>query len=111
MDNTEIFKNYKDFVSFRDERYGKSTLFENEHILVGLNCLEPGQAMEKHAHEIQCRFYIVLEGEGQVWIGDQQQKSEKGLVMWVPAGHPHRILNNGSERMVMLVGIAPSRAH
>ena len=108
MENTELFKDYKDFVSFRAERYGKSTLFENEHILVGLNCLEPGQAMEKHAHEIQCRFYLVLEGRGQVWIGDEQMKTDQGTVIWVPAGRPHHIVNSGGERMVMLVGIAPS---
>jgi quercetin dioxygenase-like cupin family protein len=72
MENNEFCKDYRSFVSFQAERYGKSTLFENEHILVGLNCLEPGQGMEKHAHEVQCRFYIVLEGNGQVWIGDLQ---------------------------------------
>ena len=80
MENTELFKDYKDFVSFRAERYGKSTLFENEHILVGLNCLEPGQAMEKHAHEIQCRFYLVLEGDGQVWVGEENGHPRHGRV-------------------------------
>ena len=110
MENNEFFKDYREFVSFQAERYGKSTLFQNEHILVGLNCLEPGQAMEKHAHEIQCRFYIVLEGQGQVWIDHEQNEVENGVVIWVPAGHPHRILNAGTERMVMLVGIVPARA-
>ena len=108
MDNTELFKDYKDFVSFRSDRYGKSTLFENEHILIGLNCLEPGQTMEKHAHESQYRFYLVLEGHGQVRIGNEQMETKKGTVIWVPAGRPHHILNSGAERMVMLVGITPS---
>lgn len=110
MENLEFFKDYRDFVSFRADRYGKATLFENDHILVGLNCLEPGQTMEKHAHEIQCRFYIVLEGEGQVWVGDVQQETEIGTVIWIPAGHAHRLLNLGTERMVLLVGITPSQA-
>jgi quercetin dioxygenase-like cupin family protein len=110
METNEFFKNYSSFVSFQAGRYGKSTLFENEHILVGLNCLEPGQGMEKHAHEFQCRFYLVLEGNGRVWVGDEQKEVEKGMVIWVPSGHTHRILNTGTERMVMLVGIAPSRA-
>jgi quercetin dioxygenase-like cupin family protein len=110
MENNEFFKNYSSFASFQTERYGKSTLFENEHVLVGLNCLEPGQEMEKHAHEIQCRFYIVLEGNGQVWVGNEQKETEKGTVIWVPSSHPHRIVNTGIERMVLLVGIAPARA-
>jgi len=108
MENIEFFKNYSSFVNFQAERYGKSTLFENEHILVGLNCLEPGQAMEKHAHEIQWRFYSVLEGKGHTWVGDKEKDIEKGMVIWVPAGHSHRIINTGAERMVMLVGISPS---
>ena len=78
MEDIELFKNYSSFVSFRAERYGKSTLFENEHILGGLNCLEPGQGMEKHSHEIQCRFYLVLEGNGQVWVGDKEKQVERG---------------------------------
>jgi quercetin dioxygenase-like cupin family protein len=110
MGNAEFFKDYRDFVSFRADRYGKATLFENEHILVGLNCLEPGQAMEKHAHEVQCRFYMVLEGQGRVWIGEQQQETSNGIAIWIPANHAHRILNVGSEKMVLLVGIVPSHA-
>ncbi len=107
MEVTEFFKDYSAFVSFRAERYGKSTLFENEHILVGLNCLEPGQETEKHAHDDQCRFYIVLEGSGDVWVGDLQQKTQVGTVIWVPVGQPHRIVNTEIGRMVLLVGIAP----
>ena len=109
MGNAEFFKNYRNFVSFRADRYGKATLFENEQVLVGLNCLEPGQAMEKHAHEVQCRFYVVLEGQGQVWVGEQQQETSHGTVIWIPAGHAHRILNTGSERVVLLVGIMPAK--
>ena len=110
MDNTEFFKNYSAYIAFRAERYGKSTLFENEHILVGLNCLEPGQAMDKHVHEVQCRFYLVLEGRGQVWVGDAQTEAAPGLVIWVPAGNAHRIENTGNEPLIMLVGIAPTEA-
>ena len=110
METDEFFKDYRAFVSFQDNRYGKSTLFENEHILVGLNCLEPGQEMEKHSHEVQCRFYLVLEGSGNVWVGDELKKTEKGTVIWVPSGHTHRIKNTSTERLVLLVGIAPSQA-
>lgn len=108
MEKEEFFKNYRSFVSFQDERYGKSTLFENEQILVGLNCFGPGQEMKKQAHSAQSRFYIVLEGNGQIWVGSAQKKIEIGMVIWVPAGQPHRIVNTGDERMVVLVGMAPS---
>jgi quercetin dioxygenase-like cupin family protein len=110
MVNNEFFKDYSSFLSFRPDRYGKSTLFENEHILVGLNCLLPGQLMEKHAHVVQIRFYLVIEGEGLISVGDEKQKAGVGMVIWVPAGFTHRIENTGEGQMILLVGIAPQNA-
>ena len=110
MEPSSFFKDYHAFISFRPDRYGKATLFDNEHILVGLNCLKPGQCMEKHAHEIQCRFYFVLEGKGDVWVGDEQKEVAPGMVIWAPAGYIHKIENTGTEPLVLLVGIAPAEA-
>lgn len=84
MANQRFFKDYRPFVRFDSERYGKATLFENEHILVGVNCLEPNQEMEKHAHEIPCRFYIILEGEGRIWVGDEEKETGIGMVISAP---------------------------
>ena len=110
MEKPTNFKDYRPFISYRSSRYGKATLFENEHILVGLNCLQPGQSMEKHAHEVQVRFYLVLEGKGRVRVGEEDKEAEPGLVIWIPAGHAHTIENTGSEPMIMLAGIAPPGA-
>lgn len=110
MESSAHFKDYRAYVSFQAGHYGKATLFENEYVLVGLNCLEPGQSMEKHAHEIQNRFYVVLEGQGQVWVEGRQQETQSGTVVWIPAGHAHRILNTGETGMVLLVGITPPKA-
>ena len=110
MENDAFFKDYRSFVSFRPDRYGKATLFGNEHMLVGLNCLQPGQEMQKHAHEVQYRFYIVLEGTGQIWVGEEQKEAGTGMVIWIPAGFTHRVVNNGITQLVMLVGFAPSKA-
>ena len=110
MDRSEFFKDYRNFVSFRPDRYGKATLFESEQVLVGLNILEIGQSMEKHAHEVQHRFYLVLEGKGHFRIGDLEGDYSEGTVAWVPAGKAHQIQNLGNQPLVMLVGIAPAQA-
>jgi mannose-6-phosphate isomerase-like protein (cupin superfamily) len=110
METTPFFKDYGSFTTFRPDRYGKSTLFENEYVLAGLNCLEAGQAMEKHAHQVQTRFYIVLEGKGRAWVGSEQSEIEPGKVIWVPPGHAHRLENSGNERLVLLIAIAPAHA-
>ena len=110
MENSPFFKEYRSYLAFRQDRYGKSTLFENEHVLVGLNCLMPGQSMEKHAHEVQIRFYLVLEGQGIIWVGEDMQETKVGMAIWVPAGFTHKIENTGDGQMILLVGIAPTNA-
>jgi len=110
MDNTPLFKQYAEFISYRPERYGKATLFEDEHILVGLNCLKPGQLMEKHAHQEQIRFYLVLEGHGVVWVGEDQQQAGPGMAIWVPVRHTHRIQASEDGPMILLAGIVPPGA-
>jgi len=89
MAESSFFKAYGDCLAFSPDRYGKSTLFENEGVLVGLNCFEPGQSMEKHAHEVQTRFYFVVEGNGLAWVGRVKGDIEPGMVVWVPPGNTH----------------------
>ena len=107
MENDAFFKDYHSFVSFRPDRCGKATLFENEHLLVGLNCLEPRQEMEKHAHHNQNRFYLVLEGTALCQVGEQVSNAVQGTVIWVPENQPHKIINDGIEKLVLLIGFTP----
>ncbi len=110
MEPSPFFKDYHDSICSRPDRYAKATLFENEAMLVGMNCLEPGQSMEKHAHQKQNRFYLVLQGKGLFRVGDQEGDFGPGTVVWIPAGNSHRIQNLGSQQLVLLVGIAPGHA-
>ncbi len=110
-ESLSVFKDYHDYIRTRPGRYGKSTLFENENILVGLNYLDPGQTMDKHAHQVQVRFYLILEGSGYFRIGDQEGSYGPGTVIWVPTGNTHQVQNLGKEPLVMLVGIAPTQAN
>ena len=110
MQNDDLFKDYHRFSDFRENPYYKTTLFENENLLVGLNCLMPGQDMQRHAHDVQTRFYVTLQGSGEAWVGDQHTAVEPGTVIWVPAENLHKVLNTGTENMVLLVGIAPAHA-
>lgn len=110
MEKEVFFKDYKSFICLQPNTYFKTTLFENEHLLIGLNCLEPGQITEKHAHEVQLRFYLVLEGTGHVMVGGTETEAGPGTVIWIPAGHNHKVVNTGPQNMILLVGMAPSHA-
>ena len=110
MSMTEFIKDYHSFVSTSKEKYYKTTLFENDALLVGTNCFEPGQEMRKHAHTEQNRFYLVLEGQARVCLDEDESDIFKDQVFFVPAGHAHWLKNTGQSQFVVLVGIAPAHA-
>ncbi len=86
----------------------KTTLFQSPRLLVGLNCLEPGQAQAQHAHAQQDKVYLVLEGEGTFTVGHERHVASEGEVIWAPAGVEHGVENTGGRSLVLFVGIAPA---
>jgi quercetin dioxygenase-like cupin family protein len=105
---TKMFKEYRAHTGASPEKFFKSTLFESERLLLGLNCLEPGQEQHVHTHAGQDKFYYVVEGAGLFTVGDEEQEAAEGVVIWAPADVPHGVRNAGERRLVLLVGIAPA---
>ena len=101
------FLNWRDFEGSSPEKFFKSTLWQGEHVMVGLNCLEPNQTQPVHAHTGADKFYLVLSGSGRFTIGDEEKTVDKGTVVVAPAGIPHGVINTGTERLALLVAIAP----
>lgn len=105
MDNV---KQIKDHTGVREEKFFKKTLFRSDAILLGLNCLEPGQVQSPHDHAGQDKFYYVVEGTGRFQLGEEQVEAGVGEVVWAPAGLVHGVVNEARERLTLLVGIAPA---
>ena len=103
-----LFADYKDFIGSRPDKFFKSTLFRSDMLLLGINCLDPGQVQAVHAHHGADKFYFVLEGEGRFTVGEDTQSACEGTVVWAPAQAPHGVENAGTIRLVLLVGIAPA---
>jgi quercetin dioxygenase-like cupin family protein len=104
----ENFKDYRAGIPPGSGGVSKATLFRSEHLLLGLNGLGPGAEQAVHAHEGQDKFYHVLEGRGRFTVGDEVSEAGPGEVVWAPAGVLHGVMNNGTERLILLVGIAPA---
>lgn len=100
------FTDYRAHVGAREGKHHKATLFQSPRLLLGLNCLEPGQEQHVHSHEDQDKFYFVLEGAGEFTVGDEIRSAGPGMTVWAPAGVPHGVVNRGGERLVILMGIA-----
>jgi quercetin dioxygenase-like cupin family protein len=101
------FLNWREFQGANAEKFFKTTIWQGEHVMVGLNCLEPNQTQPVHAHSGADKFYFVLSGEGSFTVGDDEQTVATGTVVVAPAGVPHGVTNNGSDRLSLLVAIAP----
>ena len=105
---TTYLKYYTDFIEENHEKMQKTTLFSGDHLMLGLNCLMPGQEHGLHSHPDQDKFYFVLEGSGLFVVGDQEQTASAGILVWAPAGITHGVSNQSSHNLVILMGMAPA---
>ena len=101
---------YRDHIGVSVDRFFKSTLFQSSRLLLGLNCLEPGQTQHAHTHADQDKFYFVIEGQGTFVVGAERSQAGPGMAIWAPASVEHGVTNTGDTRLVLLIGIAPGPA-
>jgi len=93
---------------YDSERMGKTTLFESEKLLVGLNAFEPGQEHKLHAHSGMDKVYHVLAGSGVFLLAGREEPMEAGMMLIAPEGVTHGIRNTSKERLLVLAILAPS---
>lgn len=85
----------------------KVDCFRSPRLLVGLNCLEAGQAQPVHAHTGADKVYFVVSGNARFVIGEVTVDATTGDLIVAPADVPHGV-ERASERTVLLVAIAPA---
>jgi quercetin dioxygenase-like cupin family protein len=98
----------EDHAVYDPGKMGKSTLFQSERLLVGLNAFEPGQEHKLHAHAGMDKVYHVLAGRGTFLLQGREEPMEAGMMLIAPEGIPHGIRNTGEERLLVLAILAPS---
>ena len=98
---------WREHAGSQPEKFFKTTLWQSDHLTLGLNCLDPGQIQKVHAHDDADKTYYVLEGEGDFTVGDEQRTAKQGMVIVAPAGIPHGVSNQANGRLSLLVTISP----
>ena len=106
IEHPEVFRP-EAFAVFNSAKMGKSTLFESDRMLVGLNSFESGQEHALHAHEGMDKVYQVLTGSGRFLLEDREIAMEPGAMLVAPSGVPHGIRNDGDAPLVVLAILAP----
>jgi quercetin dioxygenase-like cupin family protein len=99
--------NPRDHAVWRAEKMGKATLYKSDHMMLGLNAFEPGQAHAAHAHADMDKAYYVLEGTGAFSLGEEVHELGPGQLLVAPAGVPHGVRNDTDARLLVLVTMAP----
>jgi quercetin dioxygenase-like cupin family protein len=95
------------FRTFEPDRMRKNNLFETANFFLDLYCLEAGQSQAAHTHAREDKVYLVLEGEGTFRVGEEEAALEAGQAVLAEAGAIHGVVNEGPERLVVLVLMAP----
>jgi quercetin dioxygenase-like cupin family protein len=91
---------------FAADKAGKTDLFRGSQLFAGLNCFEPGQTQQVHAHTDADKFYFLVTGKARMMVGDETREATAGDLIWAPAGVPHGVVE-ALERTVILVAMAP----
>ena len=69
--------------------------------------LEPGKEIETHIDPME-EIYFVLSGSGRMHVGDESRDVSPGDATMIPAGSPHRLVNDGQEDCLILVVASPN---
>lgn len=92
---------------FASDKMQKVGIFATDHVFCDLYCFEPGQAQKPHEHPDSDKVYVVLEGRGQFQIGTEVAEVGPGQAVLAPAGQMHGVENQTSDRLTVLVLVAP----
>ena len=73
--------------------------------------LPPGRAVTPHFHRETEEIYYVLEGRGEMTVGDETSPVGPGDAVYIPRGARHTLMNTGEVpmRIVLVCGPAFSR--
>lgn len=98
---------WRELVSFSDEKLKKIPLFDSERMFCDVYCIRPGQEQRIHRHEGSDKVYVVLEGTGRFRIADEERDLGAGQAVFAPAGEEHGVRNSSVANLVLLVVMAP----
>lgn len=100
--------NLSSFQQFSTEKMKKNNVFQTPRFFCDVYCFEPGQEQKGHVHGDQDKVYLVLDGQGTFKVGREQQVLGPGQGTIASAGEEHGVHNHTSERLRVLVFVAPN---
>lgn len=100
-----IWADYRTVVQYEAAQFNPITLAETERGKTILACFEPGQFIPVHAPAVDLTL-AVLEGEGHVVAGIEEERIGPGAIVVVPAGKERGV--RAETRLVALHVVTPT---
>lgn len=102
------------FLTMKTVKVTQTSSFKNAHMVDARKiystpdaevihmALAKGESLKRHTTPVDVFFYI-LEGKGEVQIGEETQEVEKDIVIDSPKGIPHLLRNTSEDTFRFLV--------
>ena len=86
--------------------WGENGAINGEHFCQGYVVIYPGGSVPTHEH-VTVETYTVLQGVGEMRIGDETQPMKPGDMVYIESGKPHSLRNTGDSDLHMMFVYAP----
>ncbi|MBN9461611.1 MAG: cupin domain-containing protein [Burkholderiales bacterium] len=92
----------KDFIEYDPKLRVRKPILKVPSLVSEIVCYEPGQATATHHHPVQDEIWVVLEGYGEIWVGEERLAIEPTSMIFIPAGIRHGLAASPDSRLVLL---------
>jgi mannose-6-phosphate isomerase-like protein (cupin superfamily) len=87
---------------------GGASPIQCENFSLGYVVLEPHGGQVPWHNQEQEEVYFIVEGEGELCLGEERQSVKGGQCVYIPPTVFHQLTNTGSTPMVMLYAYGPA---
>lgn len=77
-----------------DNNNFREVLYTGKHMQLVVMCLKPGEEIGEEIHDHVDQFFRVEQGEAKVIIDGKEDILKEDMVVIVPAGAKHNLINN-----------------
>jgi len=78
-----------------------------QHLTTTLAVIQPGGEQRIHSHRPE-QVYFIIEGSGSMTVADETQRVSAGDCVFIPAGQPHGLKNDGDVAVRYFSAAAPA---
>ena len=80
----------------------RKPIFKVPSFVSEIVCYEPGQVTATHLHPKQDEIWLVLEGRGEIEVGEQRLGVQRSSLIYIPAKVRHGLRAAADSRLVLL---------